>query len=144
MFRFLIVFINILLTIPAALADPIPGPVPAEILRVVDGDTVKVRATIWVDQTVEVSVRLRGIDAPEIYRPKCEAEKALARTAKASVAAVAPAGAQVTITNITRDKYGGRVVATVITQDGETLAERLLAQGQAIPDGVPKPWCGAS
>ena len=122
-------------------ADTLPGPIPAEVVRVVDGDTVRVKARIWVDQTVEVSVRLRGIDAPEIFRPKCENEKALGRTAKATVAAHAPVGSIITITNVTRDKYGGRVVATVITNDGETLAQRLLAQGQAIPEGVPKPWC---
>lgn len=123
-------------------ADPLPGPIPAEVIKIVDGDTVKVRAHIWVDQTVEISVRLRGIDAPELYRPKCAAEKALARTAKASVAASSPVGSTVTLSDITRDKYGGRVVASVTTSDGETLAARLLAQGQAIEMGAPKPWCG--
>ncbi|MDJ0921407.1 MAG: thermonuclease family protein [Henriciella sp.] len=126
----------------SARADQLPGPVPAEVIKIVDGDTIKVRATIWVDQTVEVSVRLRGVDAPELYRPKCAAEKSLARLAKASVAASAPLGSQVTLTGITRDKYGGRVVATVVTSDGETLAARLLAQGQAIAMGTRKPWCG--
>ena len=144
MIRFLVVFLIFLSNPLSAFSDTLAGPVQAEVLRVVDGDTVKVRATIWVDQTVEVSVRLRGIDAPEIYRPKCDAEKALARTAKASVAAVAPVGSQVTISDISRDKFGGRGVATVMTSDGETLSERLLAQGQAIPMGAPKPWCGVS
>lgn len=143
MFRLLVVFLFVALTTPAAKPDRLPGPIPAEVVRVVDGDTIRVKAKIWVDQTVEVSVRLRGIDAPEIFRPKCEAEKTLARTAKASVAAAAPVGSQVTITEITRDKYGGRVVANVIVNDGETLADRLLAQGQAIPEGVTKPWCEA-
>ncbi|MEO1643465.1 MAG: thermonuclease family protein [Pseudomonadota bacterium] len=144
MFRFLVVSCIVFsLTIPAR-GETLPGPIEAEVIRIVDGDTIKVRATIWVDQTVEVSVRLRGIDAPEIYRPKCEAEKALARTAKQLVAAAAPVGSQVLISDISRDKYGGRVVANILISDGETLAERLLAQDQAIPDGAPKPWCGAS
>lgn len=143
MVRLLVVFLSLVLTAPATSADRLPGPIPAQVVRVVDGDTIRVKAKIWVDQTVEVSVRLRGIDAPEIFRPKCDAEKVLARTAKASVAAAAPVGSQVKITDITRDKYGGRVVASVITTDGETLAARLLAQGQAIPEGVPKPWCEA-
>lgn len=143
MFRLLVVFLLSALAAPNSMADSLPGPIPAEVVRIIDGDTIRVKAKIWVDQTVEVSVRLRGIDAPEIFRPKCDAERALARTAKASVAAAAPVGSQVTITNITRDKYGGRVVASVITTDGETLAARLLAQGQAIPEGGPKPWCNA-
>ena len=137
----MVVFILAVTTALFARADGLPGPIPAEVIKIVDGDTIKVRATIWVDQTVEVSVRLRGIDAPELFRPKCPAEKVLARTAKASVAASSPVGSLVTLTNITRDKYGGRVVASVVTSDGETLAARLLAQGQAIVMGAQKPWC---
>lgn len=126
-----------------AFADNLPGPIPAEVIKVVDGDTVNVRARIWVDQTVEISVRLRGIDAPELYRPKCTAEKLLAKSAKASVAAASPVGSEVTLIDIERDKYGGRVIASVVTSDGETLAARLLSQGQAIAYGAQKPWCEA-
>lgn len=142
MFRSLVVFLILNLSGLNAAADSLPGPIPAEVIKIVDGDTIKVRAMIWLDQTVEVSVRLRGVDAPELYRPKCAAEKTLARLAKASVAASAPLGSEVTLTGITRDKYGGRVVASVVTSDGETLAARLLAQGQAIAMGSAKPWCG--
>ncbi|MEM7765950.1 MAG: thermonuclease family protein [Pseudomonadota bacterium] len=125
---------------PAALADaPLPGPIPADVIRVVDGDTIKVRAQIWVDQSVEVSVRLAGIDAPEIYRPRCEAEKAPARAAKAAVAA--QVGERVFLRDIRMGKYAGRVVADTILSDGESLSARLLAQGHAIPDGADKPWC---
>lgn len=124
-----------------AFADVLPGPIPAEVIKVVDGDTIKVRATIWVDQTIEVSVRLRGIDAPELYRPKCAAEKLLARQAKAAVNASSPVGSTVTLSRITRDKYAGRVIASVETQTGAPLSERLLANGQAIVYGAPKPWC---
>lgn len=121
--------------------DPLPGPIDAEVIKVVDGDTIKVRANIWVDQTVIVSVRLRGVDAPELYRPKCKTEKILARSAKASVNASTPVGSTVRLTQITRDKYGGRVVAYVQTNDGENLGARLIAQGQAIAMGGEKPWC---
>jgi len=141
MFRFMVVFLWLSIFPLLVRADGLPGPIPAEVIKIVDGDTIKVRATIWVDQTVEVSVRLRGMDAPELFRPKCPAEKALARIAKASVAASSPVSSLVTLTNITRDKYGGRVVASVVISDGETLAARLLAQGQAIVMGAQKPWC---
>ncbi len=141
MFRSSVVFLILLSGALKVHGDALPGPIPAEVIKIVDGDTIKVRATIWVDQTVEVSVRLRGIDAPELFRPKCPAEKILARSAKASVAASSPVGSMVSLSNITRDKYGGRVVASVMTSDGETLAARLLAQGQAIAMGDEKPWC---
>ncbi|GAB5459112.1 MAG: hypothetical protein Hens3KO_21420 [Henriciella sp.] len=140
--RVLVVFFFWLMWPNFVTADPLPGPIPAEVIKVIDGDTIKVRAQIWVDQTVEISVRLRGIDAPELYRPKCAAEKSLARTVKASVSAASPVGSHVSLIDVTRDKYGGRVVASVVTSDGETLAARLLSQGQAIADGARKPWCG--
>lgn len=123
-----------------AFADAaLPGPVPADVIRVVDGDTIKVRARIWVDQSVEVSVRLAGIDAPEIFRPRCDAEKAPGRAAKAAVAA--QVGETVYLRDIRNGKYAGRVVADAILTDGESLSARLLAQGHAIPDGAEKPWC---
>ncbi len=142
MFRVSLLLLFGFLAHPMAMADSLTGPIRAEVLKIVDGDTIRVRAMIWVDQSVEVSVRLRGVDAPELFRPKCPAEKALAYAAKAAVAASAPVGSTVNLTGITRDKYGGRVVASVVTDDGETLAERLLAQGQGIAYGAPKPWCG--
>ena len=143
MFRAVVAFFFLIEASSAARADTLAGPISAEVVKVIDGDTIKVRATIWLDQTVVVSVRLRGIDAPELYRPKCEAEKVLAKSAKDSVVSSTPAGSLVTLTDISRDKYGGRVVASVTTARGETLSSQLLARGEAIPIGGPKPWCGA-
>ncbi|MFC5354802.1 thermonuclease family protein [Azospirillum himalayense] len=44
----------------------LPGPIPAEVLEVLDGDTLLVRATIWLGQVVETHIRVDGLDAPEI------------------------------------------------------------------------------
>jgi len=52
--------------ITAVARDDIKGPVSAEILRVIDGDTLLVEARPWPQQTMEVYVRIRGIDAPEM------------------------------------------------------------------------------
>lgn len=130
-----------LATSPALADDALPGPIPAEVVRVVDGDTIRVRARIWVDQEVNVAVRLAGIDAPEIYRPKCDAEKVKARAAKDAVAG--QVGTQVFLREVRNGKYAGRVVADAVLSDGESLSERLIAQGHAIPDGAEKPWCDA-
>jgi endonuclease YncB( thermonuclease family) len=40
------------------------GPVPARVMAVLDGDTLLVQARLWLDQTLEVRVRLGGIDTP--------------------------------------------------------------------------------
>ena len=65
--------------------ETIPGPVPAHVVRVVDGDTVVVDAHPWPDQSVRVSVRLRGIDTPEL-RSKCPLFRAAALKARGTLA----------------------------------------------------------
>mgnify|MGYP001996263084 CR=1 FL=1 len=59
-------FIAALLVLPAVAfaADTLPGPIQAEVIRVIDGDTIEVRAEIWLGQYIETNVRLAGMDAP--------------------------------------------------------------------------------
>ena len=125
---------------PAHAATPIPGPVAAVVERVVDGDTVRVEAAIWVDQTVAVSVRLDGVDAPELYRPQCPAEKEKARAAKALVEDLLADG-EAMLLDVVHDKYGGRVVARIETSAGVDVGEALIEAGLAIPYGEVDPWC---
>ena len=83
---------------PLARADDaaLPGPVPAELVSVIDGDTIAVRAHIWPGHVVETRVRLDGVDTPEIRRPACEAEREAGREAAAFTQAfVDGAGAQI-------------------------------------------------
>lgn len=128
--------------LPSA-AEPLPGPVPAVVDRVVDGDTIAVRARIWLGQEVSVLVRVRGIDAPEL-RGRCPGEKALAEEASAAMAK-AVAGGQLHLRQVERDKYGGRVVADVVLIDGRYLAERLLEARAVRPyrGGGRASWCEA-
>ena len=103
--------------------------VQADVVRVIDGDTLDVEARVWVDQRIRVKVRVDGIDTPEI-RGKCESEKILAQRAKA--AAEKFVGSVVTLWNIRWGKFAGRVVATVTTAQG-TLAKHLISLGLARP-----------
>ncbi len=129
----------ILLGQAALAADHIPGPVAATVERVVDGDTVRVRAQIWLGQEVSVSVRVGGIDAPELFRPKCTAEKARAYAAKDFVIDFLGEEA-VQLFNIEPDKYGGRVVADLVNADGENLATALVGADHAF-SGKRGRWC---
>ncbi len=52
----------------------------------VDGDTIEVLARPWPDQTNRATVRLIGVDAPEIRRAKCDRERDLGRAAAGFVA----------------------------------------------------------
>ncbi|MDZ7626778.1 MAG: thermonuclease family protein [Parvularculaceae bacterium] len=121
-------------------APAIEGPVAASVERVVDGDTVRVTARIWVGHSVSVSVRLAGVDAPELYRPRCPAERDLARRAKAFVEAMLTGG-EVVLHDIVNDKYGGRVVARLLTADGADVGDALLEEGLAIDEHAEKAWC---
>ncbi len=129
----------VLMLMSSARADPLPGPIPADVLRIVDGDTLKVRAHIWPGQHVEILVRLAGVDAPEIHRSKCPAERRLAERAKAAIEALSYR--PVYLRNVKLGKYAGRVVAEVTLKTGENLATYLLHIGLAVPDGEAGTWC---
>jgi endonuclease YncB( thermonuclease family) len=121
--------------------ERIHGPIEAEILRIKDGDTIEVRAHIWPGQYVEVSVRLSGIDTPEL-RGKCEEERRLAGIARDSLNRWLASG-RVLLRDVTYDKYGGRAVASVETDSGEDIASRLLAANLARRYGGRRKqgWC---
>lgn len=123
-------------------AEVLPGPIPAKVVRVLDGDTINVRARIWFDQDVVVAVRLLGVDAPEI-KGKCPAEVAMAREARAFVLSVAPVGSTVLLRGVRPDKYAGRVDASVEVSAERDLAETLLAAGLArlYAGGKRGGWC---
>ncbi len=130
------------LSCPAAVAaETLTGPIPATIERVVDGDTLAVRAHIWLGQEIRVLVRVRGIDAPEL-RGRCDREKRQARDA-AEQAADATGAGTVTLFKVTPDKYHGRVLADVTLADGRDLASVLLTAGAARRyDGAARrDWC---
>jgi len=58
---------------PAPVVAPLRSGHPAEVLRVLDGDTFAARVRVWPGLDVETKVRLRGIDAAELHA-RCAAE----------------------------------------------------------------------
>jgi endonuclease YncB( thermonuclease family) len=124
-----------------AALNRLDGPVAAEVLRVVDGDTIEVRAHIWLGQEVTTLVRLGGIDAPEL-KGKCESERAAARRAKARIEEKLNGG-EVTLRDIRFEKYAGRVMSKVETETGEDLGTALKREGYVRAYGGAKRagWC---
>lgn len=119
------------------------GPVPATVLDVIDGDTITVRAQIWLGQAIETRVRLADIDTPEL-RGRCTRERVLAEQARAALEAWI-AGRQITLTEIRYGTYAGRVVARVSAADKPDIGETLLAAGLArsyAGRGSRPNWCG--
>ena len=96
--------------------------------RVIDGDTFKVYlACTYKLFCSSVSVRVRGIDTPEL-RSKDEAVKQKAREARAFTKAFLESG-KIRLKDCTKDKYF-RLLCDV-SVDGESLASALLEAGLA-------------
>ena len=100
---------------PVVAGEALPGPISAEVVEVIDGDTLAARARVWLGQELTVRARIAGIDAPEL-RGHCAADRDLA----------------------------GRVIARVHTATGLDLATALLSEGfaRAYQGRGPRPrWC---
>jgi len=127
---------------PAGAREIVTGPVWATILRVIDGDTFVADAHVWPGETVEVSVRIRGIDAPEIHS-RCIAERAAAERARDRLIQLL-GGDSVLISNIGGGKYYGRVLADVKTPAGVEIGPALLREAlvRSYGGGRRQLYCG--
>ncbi|AZU05340.1 nuclease-like protein [Glycocaulis alkaliphilus] len=145
MMRIIITLLSILAAPMAAAQQVIPGPLEAEILRVIDGDTIEVRAFIWPGHSVETRVRLADVDAPEIRRVQCEAEREAGHRAKAFVENLltpeGQPGGRVAIRNVQLGSFAGRVIAAMDLPDGRDLGSVLLEAGLATPYNARGGWC---
>lgn len=131
-------FVTTLFT-QASAREEISGPVTAKILRVIDGDTLLVEAQPWPQQKMEVYVRIRGIDAPEL-KSKCDHLRREGLDAQQALETLAAASSRIQLTRISGDKYFGRIVADVILSDGRNAASNLLLAGLVQDyDGGRKP-----
>jgi len=103
----------------------------AELVRVIDGDTVVLKVDCGFRLTFEDSFRLYGIDTPELHGVSAEVrEKALA--AKAEVERLCGLG-KLRIETYKPDKYG-RWLATIFVRAGSAeinINEKLVADGFA-------------
>jgi micrococcal nuclease len=117
------------------------GDVEATVTNVYDGDTLTVNIPNWPDIVGDkMSVRLLGIDAPEI-RGKCAKEKELAAAAKNLVFQFVDSK-PVILRNVGRDKYF-RLLAEVYVGE-QSLSSALINAGLAVPyngDTKVTDWC---
>jgi len=121
-------------------AEALAGPVSAIVERIVDGDTVDVRARIWLGQSLTVRVRIEGVDAPET-RSDCADERRLAIDARDFLTRRL-LNREITLLRVVYDKFGGRVRAEISDTEGN-IGQALLAAGLARPYRGERrePWC---
>ena len=131
--------------IPTAPPPRLPGgavtSLPAEVLRVIDGDTFEARVRVWPGLDITTKIRLRGIDAPEL-RARCPAERVKAEAARDALK-IMLANGPVAVSAVAPDKYGGRVVANASTGAVADVSAELLGRGLArqYAGGHRDGWC---
>jgi endonuclease YncB( thermonuclease family) len=125
---------------PSARATP-TATHPAEVLRVIDGDTFEARVHVWPGLDITTKIRLRGIDAPEL-KARCPQERTMAEAARDALRDMLAEGT-VGVSGVTLDKYGGRVVADAGTRSIANVSSQLLAKGLArsYGGGRRRGWC---
>lgn len=134
---------------PVASGQVFPGPYSGTVSNVVDGDTFEAQVEIWPNVVATVSVRVRGIDAPETRGHACEEEARFSDEATAvleqELYEANPEG-RIELDNVEDDVWSGRIVADVYRPNVERrtpLKEQLLRRETVVewtPGMDDVPW----
>lgn len=120
----------------------LPCELKGNVIKVIDGDTIKLAFPHLPKVFREISCRLHGIDAPELKRSRCCQEKCLAKAAKRFLQNLHPVGSTVSLTSATKGKFF-RLIANLSTNHGDTSGLMLNA-GFAVQyygSGARFDWC---
>ncbi len=130
-------------------AQEIPEPYAlyyAKVERIIDGDTLGVRIALWPGLEAVYSVRVRGIDTPELKGAECPEEKLWAEEAKLQAEKLYDIGTTVRLENVDMDSFG-RAIADVRRWRSDRwlyLADEMVERGMAVawlPDEPDIDWC---
>ena len=105
--------------------------------KIHDGDSF--RATVeWKNELTSLTIRVAGIDCPEISAKRGTLERDLAELAKSRVEELVD-HQLVRLQLMGYGKYGGRVITRVFLEDGRELSAILINEGLAFAyDGATK------
>ena len=114
-----------------------------ELLRVIDGDTIDVRADLGFDVSLKLRLRFAGINTPESRTRNLE-EKALGLAAKARLKEILESADSIEFESFGKGKFG-RVLATpyVVNNDKRTDVCQLLVRedhARLYDGGKREPW----
>lgn len=104
----------------------------AQILRVVDGDSIVIAAPFLpAPLKPQLSVRIYGVDTPEKgHRAQCSSEAERGEMASQYTKQLVQSGKQFQVTLYAWDKFGGRVLGDIIV-DGQSVRFGLITNGLA-------------
>lgn len=125
-------------------AKEISATYDTKIIKVVDGDTIAVKAD-WLPDPLkkEIHVRIFGVDTPEKgAKAKCTSEAELGAKASAFTKQLVTKSKKQQYVLIKWDKYGGRVIGDILLDD-KSLRQALLTNGLAKEyyGGTKESWC---
>lgn len=108
------------------------------VVKVIDGDTV----TLWCPGRGITKARLNGLDAPEVFSPRCASEWAAGIAATWHLRRLLFGANRLTVGFSDSDRYGRALVS--MATEGGPLAGRMIASGHARPydGGKRQGWCG--
>ena len=114
-----------------------------ELLRVIDGDTIDVRADLGFDVSLRLRLRFAGINTPESRTRNLE-EKALGLAAKARLVEILESADRIEFESHGKGKFG-RVLATpyaVIGDERTDVCQMLVREDHArlYDGGKREPW----
>jgi len=118
------------------------GPYTADVVRIIDGDTVVLKVHAWPGLTQKISLRLDGVNTPEKRRaPECE--KIQGRKATAFTKAFIGSAQAVRISDVHLGKFAGRALGKITVPGKGDLGAALLQAGLAreYHGGHRDPWC---
>lgn len=137
---------SLLATAPTIAANKTYGPdvIVHNIVSVYDGDTFRANIDNWPDIIGKnMSIRVKGVDTPELRGAECASEKALGYKAKAFTKNMLMNGKRIELRGLGRGKYF-RLIADVWVDD-VSLTAALLKNGlaYAYDGGTKQSWCTA-
>jgi endonuclease YncB( thermonuclease family) len=111
--------------------DPGFGPFRAIVKHIVDGDTCDLLVDTSFNSYRYLTIRIMGIDAPELYRGT-EEERERGKAAKEYLESIAPVGTQCVIrTDKDRTSFG-RYSASILLAAGTDVGSEMVRAGHAV------------
>ena len=128
--------------------------IQADVVRIIDGDSLEVKAFLWDGLEKKAIIRIKHINAPEKRRKSgcriCDKEKNLAKKARNHLARLIGKKDDGTfrpifLRDIQQDDVYSRTLASITNADNEDIGDNMVKKGLAkrVMNGRKKAcWCG--